>query len=126
MRLSHVTYPDGDRNVGYNYAAGVDNIMSRLSSIFDDADADGVLDAGEPVNAAYKYLGAGKIVEEDYADIDVKLSYLDGSGNVTGLDRFGRVEDQVWTDYGAYPDVVLDHYHYEYDRAGNRVSKTTS
>ena len=48
VRLSHVTYPDGDRNVGYNYAAGVDNIMSRLSSIFDDADADGVLDAASP------------------------------------------------------------------------------
>ena len=26
----------------------------------------------------------------------VKLSYLNSSGDVTGLDRFGRVVDQIW------------------------------
>ena len=31
--------------------------------------------------------------------------------------------DQVWTDYGADPDVVLDEYTYTYDRAGNRTSR---
>ncbi len=55
----------------------------------------------------------------------MKLSYLNSAGtNVTGLDRFGRVADQIWTDYGADPDIVIDHYSYEYDRAGNRVSRT--
>ena len=87
--------------------------MSRLSSI---GDTNGTY-------AAYKYLGAGRIVEEDYADIDVKLSYLDSNGNVTGLDRFGRVADQIWTDYGADPDATLDEYTYTYDRAGNRTSR---
>jgi hypothetical protein len=29
----------------------------------------------------------------------VTLSYLDSSGYVTGLDRFGRVHKQVWTVY---------------------------
>lgn len=124
VRLNKVTYPN-DRVLGYNYAAGVDAVMSRLSSIFDDADADGVLDAGETVDASYKYLGLGQIVEEDYADIAVKLSYLDGSGNVTGLDRFGRVADQIWTDYGANPGT-LDEYTYTYDRAGNRTAKNNT
>jgi hypothetical protein len=49
--------------------------MSRLSAIYDDADDDGVIDAGEDVYSSYKYLGAGRIVVEDYEDIDVKLDY---------------------------------------------------
>ena len=69
----------------------IDDIMSRLASIGDQCGT----------YAVYKYLGAGRIVEEDYSDIDVKLSYLDSNGNFTGLDRFGRVAEQVWTDYGA-------------------------
>ena len=109
-RLVAVVYPDG-REIDYNYAAEVDDIMSRLSSISDDS---GTL-------ASYKYLGAGQIVEED--DAAAKLTYLDSSGNVTGLDRFGRVVDQVWEDYGTTP-TVFDEYVYQYDRAGNRVSKT--
>jgi len=63
----------------------------------------------------------GKIVAEDYEDIEVKLDYA--ANNFAALDRFGRVVDQIWTDYGADPDVVLDHYSYEYDRAGNRTSR---
>ncbi len=53
----------------------------------------------------------------------MQLRYLHSSGNVTGLDRFGRVVDQIWETYDATP-VPLDHYTYEYDRAGNRVRKT--
>ena len=55
-------------NVGWtcNYAAGVDNIMSRLSEIFEDTNGNGLLDSGEAVNAAYKYLGAGQIVKTTY------------------------------------------------------------
>ncbi len=52
----------------------------------------------------------------------MKLDYAEN--DFAALDRFGRVLDQIWTDYGADPDVVLDHYSYEYDRAGNRVSKS--
>lgn len=43
--------------------------------------------------------------------------------NVTGLDRFGRIADQVWERYGDDP-AVLDEYTYTYDRAGNRTSQT--
>ncbi len=115
VRLDEVVYPDGNRTVDYDYGTtqAIDDIMSRLASTGDGTDN----------YASYKYLGAGRIVEEDYEDIEVKLSYLDGSGNITGLDRFGRVTDQIWTDYGADPDVVLDRYTYTYDRAGNRTSR---
>jgi RHS repeat-associated protein len=70
-----------------------------------------------------EYLGAGTIVEEDYEDVEVKLSYLDSSGNVAGFDRFGRVVDQIWTDYSGTP-TPIDEYTYTYDRAGNRTAKT--
>jgi hypothetical protein len=123
VRLDRVTYPDsgsGGRNVGYDYSAGVDDIMSRLSSIFDDANGNGVLDTtptAEAIYSSYKYLGLGRIVEEDSGE--AKLSYLT-SGNVTGLDRFGRVVDQVWTDSS---NNIVDEYKYGYDRAGNRLWK---
>jgi len=51
-----------------------------------DADSDGDLDTGEDVYAAYKYLGAGKIVTEDYVDSKVRLNYLAGEfGEFRGL-----------------------------------------
>jgi RHS repeat-associated protein len=126
LRLSDVTYPGGNRHVGYNYAAGVDNIMSRLSDIFDDTDGDGVFDTPtETAVSSYKYLGAGQIVVEDYVDTATRLSYFDENGDLTRLDRFGRVVDQVWEQYDQNGDVTaeVDHYHYEYDRAGNRTAR---
>jgi YD repeat-containing protein len=85
--------------------------MSRLATFGD----------GSTVFAGYKYLGASKIVTEDYQDIGVKLD--DAANNLSALDRFGRVLDQAWTDYGANPDVTLDEYTYTYDRAGNRTNR---
>ena len=115
VRLDHVVYPDG-RQIGYNYASGVDNIMSRLSST---SDSTGTL-------ARYTYLGLGTIVTEDQARASVRLNYLDDSGDPSRLDRFGRIVDQVWEQYDGNGDVIgeIDHYHYTYDRAGNRTSKT--
>jgi hypothetical protein len=79
------------------------------------------LDGGETIDASYKYLGLGTIVEEDYEQADVKLTHLDGSGSVTGLDRFGRVVDQKWTNDAR--SAVFDEYTYTYDRAGNRTGR---
>jgi RHS repeat-associated protein len=113
VRLSQVTYPNG-REVQYGYGAAqaTDDIMSRLATIGDGTDT----------YASYQYLGAGRIVVEDYEDIEVKLDYA--ADEFAALDRFGRVLDQVWTDYGADPDVTLDEYTYTYDRAGARASRT--
>ena len=125
VRLADVVYPNG-RAVGYNYASGVDAVMSRLSSIFDDSDADGVLDSGETVDAAYKYLGLGQIVEED--DEGARLIYLGEAhgleNNVIGLDRFGRVIQQLWQD-GTYLNEI-DCYTYAYDRAGNVTDRVNN
>jgi len=121
VRLAEVTYPNG-REVNYDYgtAGAVDDIMSRLSSIFDDADDDGTIDAGEDVYAAYDYLGANRIVTEDYAEAEVKLDYA--ADDFASLDRFSRVVDQVWTDYASTPTEV-DHFGYTYNRAGNRTER---
>jgi YD repeat-containing protein len=125
VRLKEVKYPN-DRKVHYDYGTvgATDDIMSRLTSIYDDANANNAIDTGEDVYASYKYLGRGTIVEENYVKTETKLTYLDYSGNVTGLDRFGRVVDQVWRNY-AGADTV-DEYTYTYDRAGNRLTKANA
>ena len=116
VRLGQLVYPNG-REVNYDYGTtgAIDDIMSRLSAIEDDD--------GSTVLASYKYLGAGRIVTEDYEDVPVKLDY-NADDNLGGFDRFGRVVDQLWTDYGANPAVAIDRYTYTYDRAGNRTAKT--
>lgn len=112
VRLAQVTYAGGrDIHYGYGSTGAIDDIMSRLATIGD----------GTNNYAAYKYLGAGRIVGEDYEDVEVKHDY--SANDFTALDRFGRVLDQVWTDYGGDPDLVIDHYSYTYDRAGNRTSR---
>ena len=114
VRLEQVTYPNGrEVQYGYGTTGAIDDIMSRLATIGDGANT----------HAAYAYLGVGMIVVEDYVQPQTRLTYLDGSGTVTGLDRFGRVVDQVWEDYGANPDVPIDRYTYTYDRAGNRTGR---
>ena len=63
----------------------------------------------------YTYLGGGTIVVEDYAQPDVKLNYDSGTaGAYAGFDRFGRVVDHLWYDYGASAD--RDRFTYGYDR----------
>ena len=112
VRLDEVTYPNG-REVHYDYGttAAIDDIMGRLATIGD----------GSGSYASYKYLGVGRIVVEDYENIDVKLDYA--ANDFAALDRFGRVLDQLWTDYGEDPDVTLDEYTYTYDRVGNRTGR---
>ncbi len=127
LRLDQVTYPNG-REIEYSYGDSqsqnidevVDCIMSRLETI---SDSSGTL-------ASYKYLGAGRIAVEDYAQSQVKLDYdPDGDNSFAGLDRFGRIHDQVWEQYhleggNEVVDGAVDEYIYGYDRAGNRVSKS--
>ena len=65
-------------------------------------------------------MGGGRIVVEDYQQPDVKLNYDSGTaGTYAGLDRFGRVVDHLWYDYGASAD--RDRFTYGYDRASNRL-----
>ena len=92
-----MTYPDG-YTVDYNYASGIDNNISRLTSI---SDFTGTLES-------YKYLGLSTVVEQDHPETGVNLTYIsqddetgDAGDQYTGLDRFGRVVDQNWYNTGT-------------------------
>jgi RHS repeat-associated protein len=114
-RPTSLTYPNG-RVLSYNYAAGLDNSISRLTSITD----------GATTLESYKYLGLDTVVERDHPQSGVNLTYIqqpgdqsantDGGDQYTGLDRFGRVIGQNWVN-GAGTSV--ERLQYGYDRDGN-------
>ena len=114
LRPSSVRYPNG-RLVHFTYgsADSMADALNRLDAIKDDS-------GGSPGStlASYSYLGLGTIVIEDYEQPDVRLEYFFNSA-YSGFDRFGRVVDQRWYDYGASAD--RDRYTYGYDRASNRT-----
>jgi len=79
---------------------------------------------------AFKYLGAGTVVERSRPEVNVTLSMLNLSGTAgaagdkyTGLDGFGRVVDQRWTQGTAATSPVVDRYSYTYDRNSNRLTR---
>jgi YD repeat-containing protein len=115
-RLVSMTYPNG-RALNFNYAAGLDNNISRLTSI---SDTSGVLES-------YKYLGLGTVIERDHPQTNVNLTYIqqgndpnanhDAGDQYTGLDRFGRVIDQNW--YNSTTQTSTDRFQYGYDADSN-------
>jgi RHS repeat-associated protein len=108
LRLTDVIYPNGrDVQYGYGMAGSTDDVLGQVATI---AGSDGTY-------AAYTYLGVNTIVTEDYQQPEVKLDYTNGSGQIIGLDRFGRVVDQVWSDYGS--DTTVDEFQYGYDMSRN-------
>jgi RHS repeat-associated protein len=48
----------------------------------------------------------------------------DAGDKYTGLDRFGRVADQRWTQGTTATSPVLDRYGYTYDRNSNRLTRS--
>jgi RHS repeat-associated protein len=112
-RLTSITYPNG-RQITYNYASGLDDRISRVTSL---SDSSGTLEA-------YLYLGLGTIVERDHPQNSVNLTYISQSGQTgdagdqyVGLDRFGRVVDQNW--YNTSTGQSTDEVQYGYDRDSN-------
>jgi RHS repeat-associated protein len=112
-RLTSMIYPDG-RVIDYNYTPGLDDRISRLSSISDDT---GVLEA-------YVYLGLNTVVERDHPQTGVDLTYISSTGGTgdagdqyTGLDRFGRVVEQLWLNTNT--GTATDDFQYTYDPDGN-------
>jgi RHS repeat-associated protein len=111
-RLTSMTYPSG-YVLNYNYASGLDDSISRLSSI---SDATGTLES-------YAYLGLGTVVERDHPQPGLDLSYLSPTSSTgeagdqyTGLDRFGRVAEQFWTNAAS---TSVSDFLYGYDRNSN-------
>ena len=104
-RLVSMTYPNG-RVLDYNYNSGLDDSISRLSSISDNS---GTLEA-------YVYLGLGTVVERDHPQTGVNETFLSQNGStgdagdkITGLDRFGRIVEDAWVNAitSTYTDDFL-------------------
>ncbi len=116
LRLASLRYPNGRLvHTTFGASGGSADAMSRVDAIKDDT-------SGSPGNslAEYTYLGAGTIVKEDYTESDVRLDYDSGTaGEYAGFDRFGRIVEQLWYDYGA--SVNRDLFNYGYDRGGNHL-----
>ena len=121
IRPTTITYPDG-RVITYDYGSSgsVNDGVSRVASIVDD-------DAGSTHLADYSHLGLNTFVEVDYTEPDIKYTLVGTTGGndpdtgdiYRGLDRFGRIKDCYWYNYGGSTDV--DRIKYGYDRNGNRI-----
>ena len=114
IRLTKMTYPDGrELNYGYGSSGSTDDALSRLASLIDDDGSTHLVD--------YSYLGRNTFVKTDYPEPDLRYDLAMGTGSdpYDGFDRFGRVVDSRWYDYGSSADA--DRIKYGYDRAGNRT-----
>ncbi|MBL9089962.1 MAG: hypothetical protein JNL96_01975 [Planctomycetaceae bacterium] len=109
-RPTTVTYPNG-RVVRYDYGtSGSDaDWLSRPSALQDFG--------GSTTYVGYTYLGLGTFVQTDSPEPDVRWDLITGSGvnPYAGLDRFGRVIDCLWRNYGTSADA--ERVQYGYDRA---------
>ncbi len=113
---ARIQYPNG-RYVHYTRPAdSIDDALSRITAVKAD---DGSGDPGDTLSI-YRYTGGGRIVEEEYDEPDVKLSYVGATtGDYSGFDRFGRVTWQTWKKTTG--STVLDRFFYGYDRNSNRI-----
>jgi RHS repeat-associated protein len=112
-RPTSMTYPNG-KVLTFNYATGLNDAISRLSSL---SDSTGTLES-------YDYLGLDTVVRQSRPQIGIDLTYIKQSGEstgdagdqYTGLDRFGRVVDQRWLKTST--GTATDRFQYGYDRNG--------
>ena len=121
VRPTTITYPNG-RVITYDYgsANSIPDAASRIASIVDD-------DIGSTHLADYSYLGLGTFIETDYTEPEIKWTMVGMAGGndpdtgdiYRGFDRFTRVKDNYWYDYGSSSDV--DRIKYGYDRNGSRL-----
>jgi YD repeat-containing protein len=117
-RLVSMTYPNG-RVLNYNYNTGLDNTISRLSSLSDNS----------ATLEAYSYLGLDTVVKRAHPQSGVDLTYIkqggaqtgDAGDQSTGLDRFGRVAQQYWV--SSTTGTVTDNFQYTFDRNSNVLTK---
>ena len=118
MRPNSVKHPNG-RLVHYTYGTGggLADALSRVEAIYDD---NGSGAPGSTPYAAYQYAGDGRIVQEQFSEPDLALSYIGASTDgrdYSGFDRFGRV---VWQRWLKTNGSAADRYFYGYDRNSNR------
>lgn len=120
VRPTSQTYPNA-RVLNYNYgtSGGIGDAASRIAALIDN---DGTSHLGD-----YAYLGRNTFVELDLTEPDLKCTLIGTAGGndpdtgdiYRGFDRFSRIKDQQWYDYGASADA--DRIKHGYNRAGNRT-----
>jgi RHS repeat-associated protein len=121
-RLTSIVYPgtgSAAKTVSYVYNSGLDDAISRLSSLSD----------GTNTLESYTYLGLDTVVKRAHPQPGVDLTYIkqtgesngDAGDQYTGLDRFGRVVDQRWL--VSSTGTATDRFQYGYDRDGNVLFK---
>jgi len=111
-------YPNG-RQVNYSYGSGIDEAVSRVAAIVDNASSQEL--------AEYAYVGLGLVIEQDSPEADLRYTLVDLAGSndpatgdiYTGLDRFGRVKDLRWRNTDSNTD--LSRVEYGYNRASSRI-----
>lgn len=120
IRATSMTYPNGRvLNQNYGTAGSLPDAASRIAALIDND--------GTTHLADYSYLGLGTVVEVDETQPDLKFTLIGTAGGndpdtgdiYRGVDRFGRVKDLLWRDYGASQDAAR--IQHGYDRAGNRL-----
>lgn len=120
IRQTQLIYPNGrELNYDYGTTAGIDDLSSRVASLVDDDGTTHLVD--------YSYLGRLTFVVTDYGEPQTQYTLIGTEGGddpdtgdiYRGLDRFGRVKDSYWYDYGNNSDV--DRIKYGYDQFGNRL-----
>ena len=116
LRLTSVVYPNG-RHLYFTYGSsgGTEDVINRVAAINDD-------NSGSPgdILAQYTDLGRSQAAKVEYPQASIRYDLDHGTaGEYAGLDRFGRVVDLLWRDYGRSTDA--GRIQYGYDRAGNRL-----
>jgi RHS repeat-associated protein len=132
-RLTSMRYPGG-RRIFYGYGAISGNVstnsndlVSRISFIADDTNANGTYNTGTDIHLEqYAHLGFSTHVERNRPQPGVNRVYTSGTGDggdqYNGLDRFGRVTGLLWDKVNSTSDV--DSFRYGYDRNSNRLYRT--
>lgn len=112
VRPTTLTYPNG-RVVSYDYGSsgGDDDRLSRIESLDD---------AGGATRVACTYLGLSNFVKSICPEPQLTWTLIGGSDPAnpySGLDRFGRTIDCLWTSTSS----TVERVKYGYNRASSRI-----
>jgi hypothetical protein len=122
-RLLDLVYPNS-RQIDFTYgtSGSVDSAISRLT-VLTNHSLGIVLESYTDNSGNSAYLGLDTVVQRSHPESGINLTYIGGTSdandNYGGLDRFGRVVNQLWVN--PTTSTTTDSFAYGYDRNGNRL-----